>query len=47
MIKKILLILVAVTLASCSTITEKMPKRQACTGDETYKTVAEAMCKKQ
>jgi hypothetical protein len=47
MIKKILLMFVTITLVSCSAITEKMPKRKACTGDETNKTLAEAMCKKQ
>jgi len=46
MIKKLLLIFIAVTLTSCASIKEKMPKRQACTGDETNKTLAEAMCKK-
>ena len=36
MIKKILLILIAISLTSCSTIKEKMPKmeRKACTGEK-------------
>jgi hypothetical protein len=46
MIKKILLILVALSFTACSSIQEKMPKRQACTGDETGKTLAEVFCKK-
>ena len=44
MIKKILIIPVAMTLTSCATISDKMPKRKACTGEETNKTLAEAMC---
>ena len=44
MIKKILIILVAMTVTSCATISDKMPKRKACTGEETNKTLAEAMC---
>jgi entry exclusion lipoprotein TrbK len=46
MIKKILLILVAISLTSCSTIKEKMPKmeRKACTGEN--KTLADVWCKK-
>ena len=44
MIKKILIILVAMTLTSCATISDNMPKRKACTGEETNKTLAEAMC---
>jgi starvation-inducible outer membrane lipoprotein len=47
MIKKLLIIFVAITLTSCATISDKMPKRQACTGEETNKTLAEALCKKQ
>ena len=32
------------TLTSCATISDNMPKRKACTGEETNKTLAEAMC---
>ena len=46
MIKKILLILTAVTLTSCTTLKDKIPERQACTGNETNKTLAEILCKK-
>ena len=47
MIKKITVSLISlILLASCATISEKMPKRKACTGDETNKTLAEIMCKK-
>ena len=44
MIKIMLIILVSVILTSCATISDKMPKRKACTGEETNKTLAEAMC---
>ena len=46
MIKKILTLFTIIALTSCASIKEKMPKRQACTGDETGKTVAEMLCKK-
>jgi hypothetical protein len=46
MIQKILLIFVAITLTSCASIKDKMPERQACTGDETNKTLSEMFCKK-
>ena len=46
MIKKILIILTALTLTSCTTLKDKMPERQACTGNETNKTLAEILCKK-
>ena len=46
MIKKILIILICITFTGCATIGEKIPKRQACTGDETNKTIAEVLCKK-
>jgi len=46
MIKKILIILICITFTGCATIGEKIPKRQACTGDETNKTIAEMLCKK-
>ena len=46
MIKKLLIIIIAVTLTACANIKDKIPKRQACTGDETNKTLAEALCKK-
>jgi len=47
MIKKILLILIAISLTSCSTIKEKMPKmeRKACTGEK--ETLADVLCKKE
>ena len=46
MIKKLLIILTTITLASCASIKDKIPERQACTGDETGKTIAEMLCKK-
>ena len=46
MIKKILIILIAITFTSCASIKDKMPKRKACTGDETNKTLADVLCKK-
>ena len=46
MIKKILIVLTAVTLASCASIKDKIPERQACTGNETNKTLAVVLCKK-
>jgi|TARA_B110000967_G_C18359519_1_gene305244 hypothetical protein len=46
MIKKIIIIFVAITLTSCASLKDKMPKRQACTGEETNKTLAEMLCKK-
>ena len=46
MIKKILTIFTIITLTSCSSIKDKIPERQACTGDETGKTIAEMLCKK-
>ena len=47
MIKKILLVLTAVTLTSCANLKDKIPERQACTGNETNKTLTEVFCKKQ
>ena len=46
MIKKILTIFIAITLTSCATISEKMPKLdgKACTGEN--KTLADVICKK-
>ena len=46
MIKKIFLTLIIITLTSCASIKDKMPERQACTGDETGKTLTEVFCKK-
>jgi|TARA_B110000238_G_scaffold148845_1_gene160560 hypothetical protein len=46
MIKKILTLLTIITLTSCASIKDRMPERQACTGNETNKTVAEMLCKK-
>ena len=46
MIKILLSLLVLVAFTSCASIKENMPKRQACTGDETNKTLAELACKK-
>ena len=46
MIKKILIVFATITLASCASLKDKMPERQACTGNETNKTVAEVLCKK-
>tara|TARA_B100000795_G_C22440501_1_gene301675 strand:- start:123 stop:269 length:147 start_codon:yes stop_codon:yes gene_type:complete len=47
MIKKIILILITVTLTSCTAIKEKIPKfeKQVCT-DEKPKTLADTFCKK-
>ena len=47
MINKILIILTAITLTSCTTLKDKIPERQACTGSETNKTLTEVFCKKQ
>ena len=47
MIKKILIMITALTLTSCTTLKDKMPERQACTGNETNKTLTEVFCKKQ
>ena len=46
MTKKILLILIAITLASCSTIKEKMPtiSKKPCT--DSKETLADVFCKK-
>ena len=46
MIKKMIIIFVTITLTSCASLKDKMPKRQACTGEETNKTLAEMLCKK-
>ena len=47
MIKKILLIIMTLTLTSCASIKEKMPnmERKACT-DEKAKTLTDLICKK-
>tara|TARA_B100000780_G_C20736900_1_gene292756 strand:- start:312 stop:455 length:144 start_codon:yes stop_codon:yes gene_type:complete len=47
MIKKLLLILVTFSLASCASIKEKMPnvERKACS-DEKAKTLVDVFCKK-
>ncbi|MDA7770287.1 hypothetical protein N9J29_01665 [Candidatus Pelagibacter sp.] len=47
MIRIILTLFIFITLTSCASIQEKMPERQACTGDETNKTLTEVFCKKQ
>ena len=47
MIKSIITAFIIITLTSCSTIKDKMPERKACTGNETNKTLAEVLCKKQ
>jgi len=46
MIKKIIIILVAITLTSCTSIKEKIPKfeRKNCTGENS--TLADILCKK-
>ncbi len=46
MIKMIFTLLTIITLTSCASIKDRMPERQACTGNETNKTVAEMLCKK-
>ena len=46
MLKRILIIFIAVTLTACASIKEKMPQRKACTGDENNKTLADVLCKK-
>ena len=46
MIKIILTFFMVITLTACSSIKEKIPKRQACTGSENNKTLAEVFCKK-
>ena len=46
MIKKLFTLLAIATLTSCASIKENMPERQACTGNETGKTIAEMLCKK-
>tara|TARA_B100000780_G_C20988641_1_gene395284 strand:+ start:303 stop:446 length:144 start_codon:yes stop_codon:yes gene_type:complete len=47
MIKKLLIIIVTLTLTSCASIKEKIPnmERKACT-DEKVKTLSDLMCKK-
>ena len=48
MINKIMIFLFTIILTSC-TLTDKLPKFpmvKECTGDETNKTLAEALCKK-
>ena len=45
MTKKILIIIIAITLTSCSSITDKIPKQKACTGAND--TLADVFCKKQ
>ena len=47
MIKKLLLIIITLTLTSCASIKEKMPnlERKACT-DEEAKTLTDLICKK-
>ena len=47
MIRKIILIFIALTLTSCASIKEKMPnlERKACT-DEKATTLADLVCKK-
>jgi|TARA_B110000114_G_scaffold171960_1_gene198232 hypothetical protein len=47
MIKKILLLLTTITLASCATLKDNLPERPVCTGNETNKTLSEMLCKKQ
>jgi len=46
MIKKLTLVFLVLVLSGCTSIKEKMPKRPACTGDETGKTLSEVLCKK-
>ena len=46
MLKKILLIIIAISFTSCASIKEKMPKRKACTGEENNKTLSDILCKK-
>jgi|TARA_B110000263_G_C14974671_1_gene358705 uncharacterized protein YceK len=46
MIKKLTLVFVVLVLSGCASIKEKMPKRSACTGNETGKTLSEVLCKK-
>ena len=48
MIKKFIIIFVAITLTSCTSISDKIPKfeKKACT-DEKAKTLADVFCKKQ
>jgi cell division protein FtsL len=45
MIKKILMLFIAIILTSCATIKEKIRERKACT-DEKAKTLAYVLCKK-
>ena len=45
MIKKLLLLIVTISLTSCVSIKEKMPKLKACTDDKN-KTLADVFCKK-
>ena len=46
MINKILILIVALSFTAWAGVKDKMPKRLACTGDETGKTLAEVFCKK-
>ena len=47
MIKKILILLVALSFTACANVREKMPTRQECSDDDTGKTLAEVFCKKE
>tara|TARA_B100000787_G_C15929859_1_gene180276 strand:- start:147 stop:287 length:141 start_codon:yes stop_codon:yes gene_type:complete len=46
MIKILLTTFIVFTLTACASIKERMPERQACTGNETNKTLSEVLCKK-
>jgi hypothetical protein len=47
MIKSIITTFIFIILTSCASIKDKIPERKACTGDETNKTLADVLCKKQ
>jgi len=44
MLKKITILFITITLASCANIKDKMPKQKACTGENA--TLADVFCKK-
>lgn len=45
MIKKVLILIIAITLTSCANIKDNLPKQKTCT-DEKAKTLSDIFCKK-
>jgi|TARA_B110000444_G_scaffold93797_1_gene88599 hypothetical protein len=46
MIRKLLILIITLSFTACANVQEKMPKRKACSDDDTGKTLAEVFCKK-